>query len=790
MSDMTKDTNPKSFSGRKVSELTDADKSAVRRPLGVPGLPYPMVHVADDAGADASNADFTIGVVQSDSPFMVYSGHMSAAQVNGRLLREMPLPNMAIMLRDLITMTDPEAKNRSMTIFGDAAFGKSHLFKMMGEIVHEKGAASVDCGGMNMRELLFRTVVSYGEGVREQFEERLAGGDISPASVNMLNEAFPGAIDEKTIDWSKVGAAQTWESSADAGKRAVDVMKTIYELESIEVRNNSFGIRTEEGEVLKAFREGRPVFLDEYNKSRPGTLDAFQTFLQFVKGEIDEVDIENPLAQDGGADKTVKLKREDMKAGFCVFIAGNDSSDGSTTHDISLSMRTRLDPRQVGQPSEEDWAHRISQILTGMPLTTLYTAWNADAQKDPNAFANKLMQVRKLGLTPAQQRAIPPHQIHFLQEFEDTIKGIRQLAKYYHSRLQLSDTNSKAYDNGKHADMADEVSGAAERIHVSFRRVIKDLEQALERLPEVANVEKATLAKDINALFENLETTQFVNPAPAWHTLGTGWGRAIQEDIMNATVGMPNTRSALLTIAQQYGVTKRELSEAKESNEVKPLAELLRFGDGLDEFGGKEYLEEVREILLAAMAQMQSDEFDANPDQIMPLRNVGMALRTVQESQDFSQFTIPNENLEDTAKVPVIPGGARIISGNVPDDLELVDYRAVVAGLALPRELGSDNLNSLWIDDSSTFLPADDELDDDEKKYMEAIRETIERKSPLKIHFSVVSVANKDDEGNITPDVLLVLEDADQEEGGTVIVGPSGITDTVKGALSKNKITY
>src|SRR6185369_15771095 len=105
----------------------------------------------------------------------------SLERVNGMLFRQMPIPGMMFMLRDLLSKIAPDSKNRIMTVFGDAAFGKSHLFKLVGGMVHPDGPICVDCGGMNMREIFFRTVIDYGQGVKEQFEKRVAEGKISGA---------------------------------------------------------------------------------------------------------------------------------------------------------------------------------------------------------------------------------------------------------------------------------------------------------------------------------------------------------------------------------------------------------------------------------------------------------------------------------------------------------------------------------------------------------------------------------------------------------------------------------
>jgi len=319
-----------SLSDKKISELTSEDLKALRIPVGFPGLPYPMAEVRKN---DKGRMEHVVQVIETAGAMAVYS-EQSMERVNGILYRQMPTPSMMLMLRDLLAKIKPDSKNRIMTIFGDASSGKSHIFRMVGGLVHPEGPIMVDCGGMNMRELFFRTVIDYGKGVKEQFDKRVEQGRVSERTLADLESAFPGAVvtkgDQARINWDAIGQRRTEkegektvtvEDRGDAIIRAQKVMEAIYAREGIDVQNNAFGIKTVPGEVFESIRTGRPLFLDEFNKSKRGTLDKFQTFLEFANGQRDYVTISNEMSEAGDAKgdtdspKSITIRREDLKVG-------------------------------------------------------------------------------------------------------------------------------------------------------------------------------------------------------------------------------------------------------------------------------------------------------------------------------------------------------------------------------------------------------------------------------------------------------------------------------------------
>jgi energy-coupling factor transporter ATP-binding protein EcfA2 len=784
-----------SLSEKKIAEMTSDELSQLRVPVGFPGLPYPMAEVRKGSNGQMEHV---VQVIESTHQPMVVPTEQSMERVNGILYRQMPTPSMMLMLRDLLAKIQPESKNRIMTVFGDASSGKSHLFRMVGGLTHPEGPIMVDCGGMNMRELFFRTVIDYGKGVKEQFEQRVENGRVQPSTLETLESEFPGSVvknDGKTlINWDAIGQRRLEEDTTgkkgaaedrgDAMIRGQKIMAAIYAKEGIDVQNNSFGIKTVPGEVFDSIRTGRPLFLDEFNKSKKGTLDKFQTFLEFANGQRDYVTINNDMAEAGEGDspKTITVTRDDLKAGWHIGIAGNDATDGDTTQDLSISMEDRLKPHRIGEPELRDWKHRISQVWTGVPLVTLYNLFEDQAKAKPAEFAEWLVEVRKLGLNAQEQKAIPPHEIYFLQNFQETVQAINQYSGYQFERMKLSDPESELFNQKAYQDLADEVAMGSRKIRTSFRTVIDDYNQAVQSMPEVRPARTATLTLNLAEAFKGIDKTSIGQAAPGWHRFGANLVRKVQESIVNDTVNMPRTRAALIGLCEQNGIFPPDHKEAKLSPTMKPLPDLLKY-DRLKDLGGSEELLEVRNVLMANLRgvykNMQGDD-----DFIIPLENLGRALKSLQASGDASpkSFVLPNDDLNKVNGEPMIAGKAlpnyELEDAASSKEYILADFRSALAALAVP-EYSGQNRSRVWPAELMDFV-ADTPTDPAD---IEAFN-TLQGKSKVGFDLTILAAAGSDKQEAY----LYVIEDKVRDQ--MMVVGPEDVAPQLKSALSKNGISY
>lgn len=786
--------NKASLSDKRIAEMTAEELQSLRVPVGFPGLPYPMAKIQK---AGNGHMEHVVEVIEStQNPMVVYT-EQSMERVNGTLYRQMPTPSMMLMLRDLLAKIQPESKNRIMTVFGDASSGKSHLFRMVGGLVHPEGPIMVDCGGMNMRELFFRTVIDYGKGVQEQLEKRISSGKAKASTLADLEEAFPGSIvkngDKTAINWDAIGQRRqeeqdgkkvSAEDRGDAIIRAQKVMEAIYASEGIDVQNNAFGIKTVPGEIFESIESGRPLFLDEFNKSKKGTLDTFQTFLELANGQRDSVTATNPMAEagDGDSPKSITINREDLKVGWHIGIAGNDATDGDTTQDLSISMEDRLKPHRIGEPELRDWKHRISQVWTGVPLVTLYNLFEDQAKSKPAEFAEWLVEVRKLGLNAQEQKAIPPHEIYFLQNFQETVTAINQYASYQYDRMQLSDPESELFNKKEYQNMADEVAAGSRKIRTSFRTVIDDYNQAIQSMPEVRSAKTATLSLSLADAFKSIDKTAIGQSSPGWHRFGANLVRKVQESIVNDTVGMPQSRAILIGLCEQNGIFPPDHKEAKPSPTIKPLPDLMKY-DSLKDLGGTEDLLEVRNVLMANLRGVYGN-MEGDDNFIIPLENLGRALKTLQSSSDSSPkaFVLPNDDLNKVNGEPMIEGKAlpnyELDDISSSKDYILADFRSALAALAVP-EYGGQNRARVWPAELMDYV---DEQPTDPAD-IEAFN-TLQGKS--KVGFDLTILAAADSAQNKS--YLYVIEDKVRDQ--MMVVGPEDVSTQLKSALSKNGISY
>lgn len=787
---------PKEPVHKKISEMTADESRGLMKPVGVPGLPYPMAMLRK---TDKGIMEHDVGVVESAQNPLLIPSTQSVERVNGMLFRQMPIPAMMFMLRDLLKKIEPDSKNRIMTVFGDAAFGKSHLFKLVGGIVHPQGPISVDCGGMNMREIFFRTVIDYGQGVKEQLDKRAANGQLSETSLKALEEGFKGSVvtaadGTTTINWDAIGAPRqettgdktgNVEDRGDAAERAKKLLESIYAKEGINYQTNAFGIKTVPGEWFESVWSGRPLFLDEFNKSKKGTLDAFQTALQFANGEIDEVTIYNPMAASGDSDspKALTIKRSDLRAGWHIGVAGNDASDGDTTQELSVSMMTRLNPLRVGEPALRDWTHRIGQVWTGLPVVTLYNLFEGTAKAKPAEFGEWLVKLRKEGLSAEEVKAIPPHEIYFLSNFQETVQAVNQVARYYDTRLRLSNPESELYNQKVYQDMSDEVAAHGDRLHVSFRKVIADFNKAVQAMPEVRNAKEASLTLDLSSVFKAIDLSAVGRTLPGWHRFGANMVRAVQEDIANDTLGMPRSNAALVTICETNGIGSAKLAEGRASKEVKLLADLLKY-DELKDLGGTEELMEVRNVLMAGLRSKHKN-IQSNDDQVIPLKTLGRVLKEMADQKEPSpkSIVVPNDDPNAVTGTPLLRGQA--LPNYLLDDpmkskeLELVDFRTALAALAEPKH-AKKNRERIWPVDLDDYI-TDQSTDPGEVEAMN----TVKGKSKIKFDLTILAAAN----GAAKEPVYLYIID-DKERNKMMVVGPEEISSQLASEMKKNGLDY
>ena len=195
-----------SYMPPKISEMTREELESKARAVGLPGMPYPMTHAAEVDG----KIDIVLGGIEDASePLAIVSPHLSIQDVNRIMYTQMATLEMLELSRHVMRATRPDVDNHLTMVLGEPSTGKTFELRKIFSLVHPEGALLVDCGGMDVGELIWRSTIDYGEGVREQLDARAENGTISPNTVALLKEQFAGSIVEKdgrvVINWSAIG---------------------------------------------------------------------------------------------------------------------------------------------------------------------------------------------------------------------------------------------------------------------------------------------------------------------------------------------------------------------------------------------------------------------------------------------------------------------------------------------------------------------------------------------------------------------------------------------------------
>lgn len=482
---------------KKINELTLEDFANIEKPLGTASLPFPMWGPQRVEHEKRTDIVPDLSFIASDqSPLKIYS-ERPYDEVVAMAFCDMPVPSMLPLFKDgLERRGDPlqrqkdmlegkqpqnENYNRTQMLIGDPGHGKSFMGAMLGRLRGTGKIEIFDCGGKNMNDLLFEMVLDFGTGdaLPKAIDKRLKAGTLEPLSLAILKGLAGASVDENGglvgIDWSV-----TKNAGNDVVEETFEALKKVSKIEGLDnAGGNALGMNSQYGPLIRAYLENREIVLDEYNKSREGSDNALQTVIQFMIGEIRETTVDNPLKNKDNTSgpSTFTFKREDMGAGFFVTFTGNKTEDGITTRSLNRSVYDRLKPDTLPDPSVIDWQHRICQMMVGIPVSTLYSVFQDSADKDPDAFGEWLMALRKKK-AEIDGAPVPELQQTLLANWKNVVNSSEKLAKFYDKWAAMTDA-SKITSNGN-ADLVEEVDDEySKKEGMSFRRIKQHLEEAI-----------------------------------------------------------------------------------------------------------------------------------------------------------------------------------------------------------------------------------------------------------------------------------------------------------------------
>lgn len=763
-----------------LKDLTAEEIKSLEKPLGTSDRPYPMWGSQRIEHNGRSDLEQVLSVIADDTyPMKVYSDR-AYKEVIALAYCDMPTPSMLPLFFDGLERRKPESTNRTQMMIGDPGAGKSFLGALQGRLRSKDPVEVLDCGGKNMRELLFEMVLDFGAGdaLPKSIDKRLAAGTLEPMSQALL-KSLPSTVTSRdengfvtSIDWNGLKSAGTTEVES-----AFETLKKVSKIEGLDnAGGNALGMNSQYGPLIRKFMAGEEIVLDEYNKSREGTDDNLQTVWQFCIGELKECTVENPLknkdATAGPSEFT--FRREDMKPGFFVTLTGNKKEDGITTRSLNKSVYSRLSPQTLPDPDVIDWQHRICQMMVGIPVSTLYTAFREQADKDPDAFGDWLLWLRKTK-AEVEGTKVPELQETLLKNWKNVVNSSEKLAKFYDKWSQMTDAE-KITSNG-HADLVEEVDEEyAKKEGIDFRKIKQHLEEAIPIRPRMQK-EDAPRLFNTGAWDKAPKLSDPVEENPSLN-FGTRLTEFLERMVYekSGAVGKPKLYMKLQKSMQEFALRDITLQEAARSKQ-RSVEEDLNISAFNDRDLSKQAVM-ARHVFCEYLRQV-NPEIKATDDEIVTPKKFLDALTHVKEKDTAktNELFVANRDLETLAAGKPLAGAVikdTAVYARENRDLDftlkdLVHHDDFMASLAMPT-VGAKNLSAVWeqnirpltkgeaANDTAPAAGAPSSsgsiLDHDEALFM------AEGKSDKKIATTSLQVLYKDAEGERPVTVHIVRNEA------------------------------
>jgi hypothetical protein len=692
---------------KNIKDLTPADLAALEKPLGTSDRPFPMwgsQRVEHNGRADLEQV---LSVIADDTyPMKVYS-ERAYKEVVAMAYCDMPVPSMLPLFKDGLERRAPESTNRTQMMIGNPGHGKSFLGALQGRL-RQKGPVEIyDCGGKNMNDLLFEMVLDFGSGdaLPRAIDKRLQAGTLEPLSIGLL-KGLPSEVvtaddagNVKSIDWNALKSVGT-----DKVEAAFEVLKKVSKTEGLDnAGGNALGMNSQYGALIRWFIEKREGVLDEYNKSREGSDNALQTVWQFLIGELKEVTVENPLKNKDATSgpSSFTFRKEDMGAGFFITLTGNKTEDGVTTRSLNKSVYSRLSPQTLPDPDVIDWQHRICQMMVGLPVSTLYTTFREQADKDPDAFGEWLMWLRR---TKAEVEGVPVPELQetLISNWKNVVNSSEKLAKFYDKWAKMTDAE-KITSNG-HADLVEEVDEEyAKKEGIDFRKIKQHLEEAIPIKPRMQK-EDAPRALSLNSWDKAPKLGEPVVENPSLN-FGTRLTEFLERMVYEKTgaVGKPRLYEKLTKSMQEFALRDITLQEAARSKQRSVEEDL-----NISAFNDRDLNKQAamaRKIFCEYLRQSNPD-ITASDDEIVTPKTFRTALEAIAAKTDAAannELFVANRDPESLyAGKPltsaVIKDAAIYVVQKKDIDFgfeDLVHHDDLLASLALPT-VGAKNLSAVW----------------------------------------------------------------------------------------------
>jgi hypothetical protein len=568
---LEKDWTIMSLLAKIVKNLTEQERASLIKRIGTQDAPYPGVY--DVINEDGSLKQ-EIGAIASDgSDIIKVASTRPYEQVVGLAYCNMAIPSALRAEREAFEKLNPDMKTKVMMLIGKAGWGKTQMAENFAMMMDSRSPIFVNCSDRNLEDLAWTTVIDPGEDYKTAIRNRIRNGNMMPDSIETLEKHLGHTLvrDESgkvvDIDFHKVPVDR--ESGQDVlsqirnkNRIYLDIAKN----EAIPMHSaNVVGVRKIPGPIKKAYSEGLILIPDEFTKGLDGSEAQLLEFLQWASGlGKDEITLTSTMSVNG-KDETVSytLRRSEMKAGFCIMMTGN-LTDPMLQRMEASPIFSRVPKLVLPDPDGDDWEHRISQMLTGAPVTTLYSFFHQMAQDDPDNFTDLLCEWRQ-AKAEAEGQPVPPGQQARLQSWEKTLEAVKKVASGFYFAERLANSKSDLYGTNKAGideaardrkelvapELGARFSASTPIDPRIFGRLVISAEQGLIK---VLRIGQNAYVPRFNR--RSADGAAAINPAS--HNPGAQFGTALQRGIESwvaeLTAGRPNFQKAIVKDFRERGI--------------------------------------------------------------------------------------------------------------------------------------------------------------------------------------------------------------------------------------------
>lgn len=467
--------------------------------------------------------------ISTEEKIIALARQKAAQRIVGQSFREMPAPSALPAFTEVLRIYEEEEGLPVPMIVGPPGIGKTYLASMLGRLKDPRGAIHFDCGGKDMTELIDRLVFknsAANQSLQNDIDRKLdkeTKATLSPESIEGLEELRKVGIARFTdesetkyqILWEQIGssfdmnggnAPEGAVSDEDAAKNVVldhgtneerwqKIRTAINKICSGEhlktsIGSDDFPFEIEDGLLLEAYQDDRPIILDELNRYRKDSIEGFRNiFLFLTKPDQPEFNYtrKNGTVVTFSRDKLLKSRN------FSIIATGNDQSASETTaRDLDASLKERFQMVLAPQAQKLDFAHRFCQEMTGLPVITLAMQYgiNLDNPDENPVLANEfdalLRRLSDMGMTEEEKAKDPRRTFkqQMLGNWKNVIKSSIMVANSYHDLWQVFyDTGNAISSDGSDAGVSAELSspkGYKTNISPGMRLMLKHIKKAVE----------------------------------------------------------------------------------------------------------------------------------------------------------------------------------------------------------------------------------------------------------------------------------------------------------------------